>query len=651
MLGFEEIKSHFDVVQDHGDYVMCRCPCNENHKNGDKKPSLRIKKFSASDINIKCFCGCPVSGILERAGLKYGDVTSKKNGIPSISDGLFQYAKNQAIRDGFDPDGLEVSAIYDWTDLEGSYVYSRVKVSGTKDGKPDKTFRMVWIDYTTGNYQTSGINTNKAPLYHFGRIVQAIRDGHTILFVEGEKDVETLEQLGYYATTTGSSTSWRKGLDKYFTGADVVILPDNDAPGKKYLSEVSETLSPVTKSLRYTFTSEAPGGDVTDYLAEGHEKKDLGVLILNAKVIDKSCGSNSKGHNLELVTLDKIEEKEARWIIPGWIPRGQITSLCGDGGVGKSFLWCSILAALTNDRLPDFMFPNMPFDIDKNDSERPFLMFSGEDSTATVLKKRLRKANANQARLLSLGAEDERFSDIEFTSDLTAELIEKYRPIICIFDPVQSFVPTNLRMAERNAMRSCTQKLIQLGEAYDCTFIIVVHSNKRQGAYGRNRMADSSDLWDASRSVIMAGQTQEKDIFYLSHEKTNYGTLEDTILYQINNGVIKHAGTTEKKDRDFIQESIHQAEAIRPAPARDEAIEHIRETLKDGELETKELDSILKALGISVSAIRKAKEKLKKENAITFRQESKGKGKGVQWFISLTDNAFGWEDDVTAPED
>ena len=46
-------------------------------------------------------------------------------------------------------------------------------------------------------------------------------------------------------------------------------------------------------------------------------------------------------------TLNDFEEQEATWLVPGWIPDGQITLLASDGGVGKTSLWVNLISALS----------------------------------------------------------------------------------------------------------------------------------------------------------------------------------------------------------------------------------------------------------------------------------------------------------------
>lgn len=47
----------------------------------------------------------------------------------------------------------------------------------------------------------------------------------------------------------------------------------------------------------------------------------------------------------------KWKKKPAEWLIYGHVPKGQITMVTGDGGVGKTALWCNIAAAISNGKL------------------------------------------------------------------------------------------------------------------------------------------------------------------------------------------------------------------------------------------------------------------------------------------------------------
>ena len=160
--------------------------------------------------------------------------------------------------------------------------------------------------------------------------------------------------------------------------------------------------------------------------------------------------------------MDKAEEKEPDWLITDYVPRYQITSFAGDGGSGKTTVWCSCAADISSGRktflenfLPDGFGDGIP---------QKVMFFSAEDSFEYTLKRRLRKNGAKLENIFSIDIADERFKDVKFNSPFLEQLLDKYRPALCIFDPIQAFVPPDIRMGDRNAMRNCLAPLIGYGE-------------------------------------------------------------------------------------------------------------------------------------------------------------------------------------------
>lgn len=200
------------------------------------------------------------------------------------------------------------------------------------------------------------------------------------------------------------------------------------------------------------------------------------------------------------------------------------------------------------------------------------------------------------------------------------------------FDPIQAFVPPEIHMGDRNAMRNCLAPLIGYGEKYGTTFLIVEHANKQSGVWGRKRIADSADIWDISRSVIMAGETNEKGIRYLSHEKSNYGPTASSILYAIDEEVIRYKGRTDRKDKDFVTAVDY---STRQAPQREEAENFILEFLQDGEKEVSELDDMAAAMSIGKGTLKRAKTQLRQDRKI--KTWSSGYGQNKKFYIALLD--------------
>lgn len=333
--------------------------------------------------------------------------------------------------------------------------------------------------------------------------------------------------------------------------------------------------------------------------------------------------------HLKLRKASDVIAKEPEWLVPGYIPRYGITALAADGGVGKTSTHCSIIAAITTGR-QSFLTGNIiPFE----SKPEKVLVLSAEDSWEYVLKNRLEANGANFDMIDYLSPDDEGFEMLDFNSELLKHFIEESKPSVVIFDPIQAFIPANLRMGERNAMRKCLSPLIGYGKRYGITSIIVVHTNKQSGVWGRKRIADSADIWDASRSVLMMGLTENEEIRYISHEKSNYGRLSDTVLFSLNDKCIPiFKGYTKKKDADFI---LAEARRKNIVPVMEEAKEFIVETLKErGQMEVSELDELAAVNSISKNALKNAKSALRKEGITRTWQIG---FKFNKWVISLKD--------------
>lgn len=326
-------------------------------------------------------------------------------------------------------------------------------------------------------------------------------------------------------------------------------------------------------------------------------------------------------HNV--LNLSDVVEKDIEWLIPGWIPKNTITFLAGDGGIGKTTLWCDVVAAISKGK------PCILDSGDVNRSPAEVLYFSSEDAADTVLHKKLRYRSADMRKIHTIEVTDEEFPNIVFLpGGLLEEMIDVYRPALCVFDPIQQFLPEGVDMAKRNEVRRCTSVLHTIGEKYGCTFLITMHTNKSNNSSARNKLADSADIWDIARSVIMQGETGQGNLRFISQEKSNYGMQQKTVLYRTGSEGLIYSGTTEKRYRDFQNEnSRHRA----PSPQSIEAKEFIIMTLAEHPegIATGELLEMAKANGITPNAFTQAKGKLLDNKEIRQDKVGNGKGKGV----------------------
>ena len=141
-------------------------------------------------------------------------------------------------------------------------------------------------------------------------------------------------------------------------------------------------------------------------------------------------------------------------------------------------------------------------------------------------------------------------------------------------------------------------------------------------------MADSSDIWDLGRSALMAGRTKDNNVCYLSHEKSNYGRLQRTILFEVTETGVIFKGTSKRKDRDYMSDNISYS---MPSPKLDEAKDFIIENVPEEGIEVPELEKLAKSAGITVETLRNARAEMKKEKRIKIKQS--GFGSSKKWTL------------------
>ena len=318
----------------------------------------------------------------------------------------------------------------------------------------------------------------------------------------------------------------------------------------------------------------------------------------------------------------RIEEKEVEWLVPRWIPKGEITLLAGDGGIGKTSIWCRILSEITRGE-PCFLQKD---DMTVPESNRLCLFFSGEDSVGGRLKEHFALYGADQTKLITMEQTSENrnaLRKLTFTSDELRALIVGLQPAICVFDPIQAFLPERFNMNSRNGIRSCMEALATLGKTYKTAFLLVAHTNKRESSSGRNRISNSADLWDAARSVIMtgyAGDANDPSLKYLSNEKNNYAPLQETVLYTISGDEgVRITGTTAKREADFLREiKAGRKDVSHKINDCANAILALLEDAEENTMKTAVLDRLLQDEGFSLITLKRAKAYLSAQDQIEY---------------------------------
>ena len=281
--------------------------------------------------------------------------------------------------------------------------------------------------------------------------------------------------------------------------------------------------------------------------------------------------------------LADVPLQNVDWLVPDLLPRGELSLLGADGGTGKGLWQAQLIACVTTGKTSGF-FPVPPAQTGK------VLILAGEDDPGKVLKARLLAAGADMNRVLCLTADDyfqRTGQPLTLKDEALAKFAAKAGPLLLIVDPLQSFLPSDVEMASRNQMRGALLPLHAIAAKQGCAVLIVMHSNKKQGVSGRARLADSSDIWDMARSVLMMGRAKNDGKIYLSHEKNSYARPQQTVLLHIDDVEVEGVktaravfdGYTDKKDADFIEER-----RVRTAETRQDTRSAILNVLSESRL-------------------------------------------------------------------
>jgi predicted P-loop ATPase len=229
---------------------------------------------------------------------------------------------------GAKPDGSSalgpIKATYDYVDELGERLFQVLRFEPPND---TKQFRQ-----RTGPDQKKwSIKDVRIVPFRLPQLIEAVAAGESVYIPEGEKDVLSLERHGLVATCNAMGAGkWRPEFSKFFEGADVVIMPDNDDPGREHARSVANNLLPVARSVRVLDLADhwagiSPSDDVSDWLAAGHSADELEELVSRIEPLEqapeqeaprgngKTNGKHPPGKD-SIGTNGKTKPKRAAWL-------------------------------------------------------------------------------------------------------------------------------------------------------------------------------------------------------------------------------------------------------------------------------------------------------------------------------------------------
>ena len=487
-----------------GNGYLASCPVpSHGQGNGDKHPSLSITESADGNYLFKCHGGCDqhtVFNTIKEMGLLPAlpqqdrpEYLSSIKPLPYIQTPTFQQEWHYT-----DEDGVSL------------FVKQRFKTNDTK-GKTYKTLRVMPDNSRVGKLGDCRIVPYKLP-----DLQQATAAGRVVYITEGEKAADALGSLGVVATTShAGSGSWNPELNQYFTGANVVIVPDNDVSGWSYATKVVEALLPVAKSIRVLdLDLKHPKEDAFEWVTKyGGDRQNLAQLAKACTVIksvddvwlpqrlamyvpeaEASQDANAQKSRFLVESWDSIKDEPVEWLIEDIIPKKAFVALYAPPASYKSFIALDMAEAIATGR--DWMGKTV-----KQSGVVLYIAGEGHGGLGARIKAcKIKNDSPDGAPLyviraqINLRSSQEDFDNlISAINDLLETVGEKLQMIV---------LDTLMRMSgggfNENSSEDMGGFITQAGKLqalYECALLVIHHSGKdvTKGLRGHSSLLGAVD--------------------------------------------------------------------------------------------------------------------------------------------------------------
>lgn len=257
-----------------GRELVCRC---WNHE-PDRHPSCRVNPTKGAFYCPVCRHGGDVFQVI-REGLdcSFGQalIWGRRNAgsLPSARVKGRKYRARVHRRASSRDTSPGVRRAYKYTDERGRLLYEKIRTPQKEFFYRRRLADRTWI------WSIAGVRT---VLYG----LPLLRLLPWVFIVEGEKDVEALWDIGLPATTNPEGAGpgkWKPAYSTQLRKAGIrtaFIIPDNDPIGIVHARSVRASCRAHGIRAALVLLPDVPSkGDVSDYLAAGHTRRDLLRLI------------------------------------------------------------------------------------------------------------------------------------------------------------------------------------------------------------------------------------------------------------------------------------------------------------------------------------------------------------------------------------
>lgn len=297
MVTFQQVIERLEGVSPSGNGYQALCPAHDDHN-----PSLSVSKGDDGRILLYCHAGCPYPKVIEALEINghQGEVMAEprrgRSSKPRLKPyGSVEAATEAALKQARKEIGNEahLAATYRYRTPRGaeSFRVLRFETGGKKTFRPVSPCGKGWaVTFPQGSF----------PLYRLPEL-----EGHDEIYVvEGEKAAEAGAEIGLATTTAASGSGGARRSDwSPLAGKRVVLLPDNDDPGERWLEKVGQALAELDPApeVRVVRLPGLPAhGDIVEFIEAGREGQKGGELDRRIRALAEAASPSVSSVSAEM---------------------------------------------------------------------------------------------------------------------------------------------------------------------------------------------------------------------------------------------------------------------------------------------------------------------------------------------------------------
>jgi len=435
----------------------------------------------------------------------------------------------------------KVVAKFEYKDIEGKTLYIKERLEPARDGR-SKEFIFKHLE---GDKWVTGRGCEPVPY----NLPQLSKSKYTFI-VEGEKKADLLASWGLTATCldSGANSPFREDYLKYFEGKEkVIILPDNDSPGKAYALKIANALSGKVKQIKIIELPDLKNAeDIIDWVkTKGNDKAKLLELVKVSPEWQpsKEITNTSTKDGMPLIKLSdlfKEPEENVSYLVSGMLPTGGFSVMASKPKTGKSTLTRNL--ALSVSRGDSFL---------NRTTQKGSVIYYALEEKKSEVRRHFKDMGATGDEEIYIYAGS---VPVDALIQIR-EIVESIKPALVIIDPLFRLT----RVKDGNDYVQVTQALdplLRLARDTGTHVLCVHHTSKGQGQGGDSVLGSTAIFSSVDTLIIMKRHEEYRTIS--SIQRYGEDLPETTLHFDKDSRTIEIGKPKQEEDVSTLKEAIFE---------------------------------------------------------------------------------------------